>query len=407
VIYTNHFTATPNNFFPIGTYFYMIPIDLRSNGKTAFVQPCQYIDPSTGNVEVKFAVYEPIKPMSLVASVSVSENGSGTVTSSPAGINCSNGSGACSANVAFGTQVTLSATAASGLVFAGWSGAGCSGTGGCTLTALSAESVTATFAQSAYTLSVSETGSGAVTSSPPLINCVDSGRSCSASFAIGTQVSLTETPASGFSFAGWGGVCGGTGTCTVTMSAAESVSASFSQAAPPTSPLAAVLPSSRSATVNNPVTAFATIINSGGSAAPACAIAAAGGLPLAFAYQTTNPTTNALTGTVSTPIDIPARQAQSFVIALTPSSAFDPTNLVLSFACTNVAPAPVDIGLDTLLLSASTSPVPDIVALVATASNDGILHIPGSSGSNAFAVATVDVGSAGTITAGAKTPGTI
>jgi hypothetical protein len=53
------------------------------------------------------------------------------------------------------------------------------------------------------------------------------------------------------------------------MSAAESVSASFSQAAPPTSPLAAaVLPASRSATVNNPVTAFATIINSGGSTAP-------------------------------------------------------------------------------------------------------------------------------------------
>jgi hypothetical protein len=92
---------------------------------------------------------------------------------------------------------------------------------------------------------------------------------------------------------------------------------------------------------------------------------------------------------------------------LTPSSAFDPTNLVLSFACTNVAAAPVDIGLDTLLLSASTSPVPDIVALVATASNDGILHIPGSSRSNAFAVATIDVGSADTITAGAKTPGTI
>jgi hypothetical protein len=92
---------------------------------------------------------------------------------------------------------------------------------------------------------------------------------------------------------------------------------------------------------------------------------------------------------------------------LTPSSAFDPTNVVLSFACTNVVPAPVDIGLDTLLLSASTSPVPDIVALVATASNDGILHIPGSSGSNAFAVATGDVGSPGTITIGAKTPGTI
>jgi hypothetical protein len=34
--------------------------------------------------------------------------------------------------------------------------------------------------------------------------------------------------------------------------------------------------------------------------------------------------------------------------------------------------------------------VPDVVALVATAQNDGILHITGTTGSNAFAVATVN-----------------
>jgi hypothetical protein len=47
--------------------------------------------------------------------------------------------------------------------------------------------------------------------------------------------------------------------------------------------------------------------------------------------------------------------------------------------------------------------VPDVVALGATVSNDGILHITGTGGSAAFAVATVDVGAGSTITATANT----
>jgi hypothetical protein len=85
--------------------------------------------------------------------------------------------------------------------------------------------VTATFVQSA-TLSVTVTGSGTVTSSPPGINC---GSTCSAGYAPGTQVALTATPASGWSFTGWGGACGGTGACNVTMNSAQSVSATFIQ----------------------------------------------------------------------------------------------------------------------------------------------------------------------------------
>jgi hypothetical protein len=61
--------------------------------------------------------------------------------------------------------------------------------------------------------------------------------------------------------------------------------------------------------------------------------------------------------------------------------------------------------LNTLLFSASSSPVPDIVALAATDSNDGIVHIPGRSGANAFAVATVNLGASAAITATASTNG--
>jgi uncharacterized protein (DUF2141 family) len=160
--------------------------------------------------------------------VSKNGTGSGTVTSNPAGINCGS---TCSANFAQGSTVTLSATPASGSSFAGWSGA-CSGTGSCTVTMDAAKSVTATFNQapaSNFTLTVSKngTGSGTVTSNPAGINC---GSTCSANFAQGSTVTLSATPASGSSFAGWSGACSGTGSCTVTMDAAKSVTATFNAA---------------------------------------------------------------------------------------------------------------------------------------------------------------------------------
>ena len=76
----------------------------------------------------------------------------------------------------------------------------------------------------ALTVSKSGTGSGTVTSTPPAINC---GATCSASFTSGTSVSLTAIPVAGSTFAGWSGACTGTGTCTVTMNSANSVTATF------------------------------------------------------------------------------------------------------------------------------------------------------------------------------------
>lgn len=79
---------------------------------------------------------------SYALSVSKAGVGSGTVSSSQSGINCGS---TCSQVYAFGTQVTMSATATSGSTFAGWSGGVCSGTGICTVTMNAAQSVTATF----------------------------------------------------------------------------------------------------------------------------------------------------------------------------------------------------------------------------------------------------------------------
>jgi hypothetical protein len=170
--------------------------------------------------------------------------------------------------------------------------------------------------------------------------------------------------------------------------------------------VASVLPSSRSVQVGNPATAFATIINSGTSTATSCAIVPVTMIPANFAYQTTDPKTNALTGSLNTPVDIAAGASQSYVFAVAPTAPFNPTNVVLGFTSTNTNPAQTISGVNTLLLSASATPVPDIVALAATATNDGIVDIPGPSGTGAFAVATVNVGASSAITATANTGNT-
>ena len=150
--------------------------------------------------------------------------GTGTVTSSPAGINCGS---TCTASFTNGTMVTLTPTASADSTFTGWSGA-CSGTGPCTVTMDQARSVTATFAlKPTHTLTVSKagTGSGTVTSSPAGISC---GATCSHAFPEDTVVTLTATPAAGSTFTGWSGEgCTGAGTCIVTMDQARAVTATF------------------------------------------------------------------------------------------------------------------------------------------------------------------------------------
>ncbi|HTE90975.1 MAG TPA: alkaline phosphatase family protein, partial [Terriglobales bacterium] len=155
--------------------------------------------------------------------VSVTLSGSGTVTSSPAGVNCGT---TCSQSFPEGTQVTLNATPAAGFSFGGWSGA-CTGTGACVLPTSGAQSVTASFMGSGalqVTVTLAGAGTGTVTSAPAGIDC---GTNCTHTFSAGTQVTLTATPAAGFSFGGWSGVCTGTGICTLPTSGDQSVTASF------------------------------------------------------------------------------------------------------------------------------------------------------------------------------------
>jgi hypothetical protein len=169
--------------------------------------------------------------------------------------------------------------------------------------------------------------------------------------------------------------------------------------------VSAVLPASRSAVVGSPVTAFATIINTGSTTATGCVIAPTLSLPVNFEFQTTNPATNALTGTLNAPVNIAPGAAQSFVIAVTPTASLPTVDFDFSFFCANANAAPITSGLNTLLLSASTTPVPDIVALAASG-DPGIVDVSPTTNAGVFAVATVNLGSGDQITATTDTNGT-
>ncbi len=80
-----------------------------------------------------------------------------------------------------------------------------------------------------YSLMIAQNGSGVGTVAGSGIDC---GSVCTNAYAPGTVVTLTATPASGSSFAGWsGGGCSGTGTCAVTMNASTSITATFNSSA--------------------------------------------------------------------------------------------------------------------------------------------------------------------------------
>jgi Ca2+-binding RTX toxin-like protein len=144
--------------------------------------------------------------------------GSGTITSSLTGINCGT---TCSASYATSTSVTLTATPMAGSVFSGWSGAGCTGIGSCTVIMDAAKSITATFTQT-FTLTITKGGNGlgTVTSSPLGISCDPD---CTEPYVANTGVALTAAPAPGSTFTGWSNNCSGP----FTMSAAKTCTATF------------------------------------------------------------------------------------------------------------------------------------------------------------------------------------
>ncbi|MEK7706124.1 MAG: PKD domain-containing protein, partial [Myxococcota bacterium] len=149
---------------------------------------------------------------------------------------------AAATNLPYGasTVVTWSSTHSTSCSSSGGGGSGTAGsfnTGALTTTttysvtcvgtvgsATKSITVTVSPAIPTYTLSVTNSGGGTVSSSPAGIDC---GTSCSATFTSGTAVTLTAAASGGYSFTGWSGACSGAGSCVVTLAADTDLAATF------------------------------------------------------------------------------------------------------------------------------------------------------------------------------------
>ena len=176
----------------------------------------------------------------------------------------------------------------------------------------------------------------------------------------------------------------------------------------PPSLFAAVLPDARSVQLGETATIFATLINAGPTTLDACQISLLPTVPaaLTLSYQTTDPTTNALTGAPNTPVAIPGNNGmQSYLIAFQDTAQEVLTGLPLDFHCVNGADlnaAAVVPGVTTVDLSFSATPVADVIVLAATATQNGIVEVP-AGGVAAFAVASINVGATEALTVSANT----
>ncbi len=165
------------------------------------------------------------KQYSLSVGKTKVNRGTGSITAADGTIDCGS---TCKRKYYHDTPVYLSARADTNSVFTGWSGA-CSGVGLCAVTMDKSKSVRATFV-GPYKLKVVKSskrkGAGLVNSTQSGIDC---GSTCSAVYSPGTIVTLNAVPADGSTFTGWGpmSVCYGTGSCTVSMDKARTVTATF------------------------------------------------------------------------------------------------------------------------------------------------------------------------------------
>ena len=143
-------------------------------------------------------------------------------------IDCGSGSRTdCSASLPSGTLVTLSATADTGHLFDGWTGA-CSGTADCSLT-LNADSAVGAKFVAARTLTVTAPAHGKVVGKVGTATVIDCGSDCAETVADGTKVALSASAADGHRFDAWGGACAAEAStdCSLTLDADRTVSVTF------------------------------------------------------------------------------------------------------------------------------------------------------------------------------------
>ena len=185
------------------------------SGVCAGQNPCQFVIQSDETVGATFT--------STLRQLSVVVNGSGSVVSTPAGINCSD---SCNAQFELGQTVGLQATAEPGWEFSHWSGS-CSGVlPNCDVSISGAKSTTAHFDElpEIIRMTVEVVGGGVVDIAELSATCSST---CYYDVEEGTVLTLTPSAATGQDFDSFSGVCAGQDPCQVTMQANQTVSATF------------------------------------------------------------------------------------------------------------------------------------------------------------------------------------
>ena len=244
-------------------------------------------------------------------------------------------------------------------------------------------------------ISVSSSSGGQVSCTP---NPVDHG----------TDSSCIASPNEGFSFSHWEGDCADQSgpLCDLrNVTSEKNIEAIFIYTGEEHELInAAVLPYARAVAVNESATAFASVINNGLRDAINCKIQLPASIPASLMYQTTD-ANNILIGSPDTPVDIPVGATQGYVFGITPATALLSREIPLVFDCDNAYPAPSHIGLNTLILTATDSVPPDMLAIGATPSSDGVIRLTNTTETGFFATAAVNIGSGGTVTARADDGG--
>ena len=176
----------------------------------------------TGNKSV-FATFNLDNP-NFNLDAYVSDNGTGTITSNPAGISCGSD---CSETYASGTTVTLTATPNEGYSFSSWYGCDTVNGNTCTVTMNNYKYVVAYFNLNYYSISASYTGTGTGTINDPW------GSYCYGTcgyYSYGTDITITATPGTNSVFTSWTGCDSVDGNvCLVTITTNRSVTATFTR----------------------------------------------------------------------------------------------------------------------------------------------------------------------------------
>jgi alpha-tubulin suppressor-like RCC1 family protein len=159
-----------------------------------------------------------------LSTLTIVRNGSGSVTSSPAGIDCGP---ACSTSFDSDTVATLTAVPLDGSLFTGWNGCDAVSNATCTVNMGADKLISVGFLRPALSLSKAGAGRGGVTSSAPGLDCGPSFDACGTSFDAGTVLTLTATPIYGSDFDHWTGCDPNGRFCGLTMDGSKPVVAAF------------------------------------------------------------------------------------------------------------------------------------------------------------------------------------